>query len=112
MSAARRLKTRLSLLRGSESLAVFARAEETECARWRSSLANMFRTKLVRRFAEVLHELSDGVQVNANGGGRVVADLQIRQHALAKCGHKKAPFVVTTPQIATRNQNRVMSSLG
>jgi hypothetical protein len=49
----------------------------------------------------VPRELSDGVQVNANGAGRVVADLEILQHALAKCGHKKAPFFVTTPQIST-----------
>lgn len=69
-------------------------------------LANVFRTKLVGWFVEVMSELGDRVQVNANGGGRVMADLQILQHALAKWGHKKAPFVVTPPQIASPNQSR------
>jgi hypothetical protein len=68
--------------------------------------------KFVLRFAEVVRELSDGVQVKAYSGGRVVEDLQILQHALAKCGHKKARFVLTTPQIASRSQSWVMSWLG
>jgi hypothetical protein len=75
-------------------------------------LANVFRTKLVGRFAEAVCKLSDGVWVSANGGWRVMADLQILQHALAKCGHEKAPFVVITPQNCNLKPDPVMSCLG
>src|SRR5215831_8797515 len=53
---------------------------------------NVLGTQLVGRFAEVLREGGDGVQVKASGGGRVMADLKILQHALTKFGHDESSF--------------------
>ena len=55
-------------------------------------LANVFGAELVWRFAEVPGELVDAMQVNPDGSGRIVADLEIFQHPLSKWGHGEAPF--------------------
>ena len=61
-------------------------------------LANVLGTEPVGRLAEVLGELGHGVQVNPDGSGRVVTDLEILQHPLSKWGHDETPFVVTSSQ--------------
>src|SRR6266852_2426967 len=55
-------------------------------------LANMLGAELVGWLMEVFGELGDRVQVKTDGGGRIVADLEILQHALPKWGHSQAPF--------------------
>jgi hypothetical protein len=62
--------------------------------------ANMLGIELIGWFGEVPSELGDDMQVNTDGGGRVMTNLEILQHPLSKWGHKKTPFVVTTPQTA------------
>src|ERR1700756_2820513 len=103
---------------GSESAAAFAHAVETECVRSRLCGSVCGYTKTAARtpteyrwiampacvlagerwtqvgggLVEVLGELGDRVQVKADRGGRIVADLQILQHPLSKWGHSEAPF--------------------
>jgi hypothetical protein len=52
-------------------------------------LANMIRSKLIRRTVEVPSELLHGVHVGANSMPRVVAALEFIQHPLAKTGHRQ-----------------------
>jgi hypothetical protein len=54
--------------------------------------ANVLSTKLIRWFTEMPSELGDDMQVNADGGGRVMTNLEILQHPLSKWGHKKSSF--------------------
>src|SRR5580700_1222258 len=58
--------------------------------------------ELIWRFAEVPGKLLDGVQVEPDGGRRIMADLEVFQHPLSQWGHNKTPFVVTTSQIHHR----------
>jgi len=55
-------------------------------------LANVFSTEPIRRAAEVLREGFDAMQVNPDGGRRIVTDLEILQHPLSKCGHERSSF--------------------
>src|ERR1017187_7607422 len=48
--------------------------------------------ELIGWFGEVPSELGDDTQVNPNGGGRVITNLEILQHPLSKWGHKKNSF--------------------
>jgi hypothetical protein len=51
---------------------------------------------------EMASERGDGVQIDADGGGRVVTDLEILQASVVEVGsQRKTPFLVTTPP--TRN---------
>jgi hypothetical protein len=54
--------------------------------------ANVLGTELIGRFAEVLGEHGDGVQVKSNGCFGVMADLEILQHPLSKSGHNEGSF--------------------
>jgi hypothetical protein len=60
--------------------------------------ANVLSTKLIRWFTEMPSELGHDMQLNPDSGGRVMTNLEILQHPLSKCGHKKTPFLVTTSQ--------------
>jgi hypothetical protein len=52
--------------------------------------ANVFRAELIRWLSEVLGELSDSVQIEPDRGRRIMADLEIFQHPLAKWVHNKS----------------------
>src|SRR5580692_213019 len=58
----------------------------------------MLGTELIGWFAEVLGKRPNGVQVQPDRGRRIMADLEVLQHPLAKWGHSKTPFAVTTSQ--------------
>jgi hypothetical protein len=62
----------------------------------------VFGTELIGWFAEVLGKRLDGVQIEPDRRRRILADLEVFQHPLSKCGHNKTPFVVTTSQIGTQ----------
>jgi hypothetical protein len=62
--------------------------------------ANVLGIQLIGRFGEVPSELGNDMQVNARRDGRVMTNLKMLRHPLSKWGHKKTPFVVTTPQTA------------
>jgi hypothetical protein len=66
-------------------------------------MANMLRTELIGWLVEVLGKLGGRVQVKTDRGGRIVADLEILQHALSKCGHGETPFACD--QTTKRNPN-------
>ena len=55
-------------------------------------LANLLGAELVGWLVEVSSKLGDRVQIEANRGGRIVADLEILQHPLSKWGHKRSSF--------------------
>ena len=40
----------------------------------------------------MLNCLANSATEDKNGGGRILADLQILQHALSKWGHRRSPF--------------------
>ena len=49
-------------------------------------MANVLGIELIGRFGEVPSKLGDDMQVNPDGGRRVMTDLQIFQHPLSKWG--------------------------
>jgi len=54
--------------------------------------ANVVGIELIGWNAEVLSEHGDGVKVKSNGCLGVVADVEILQHSLSKCGHNESSF--------------------
>src|SRR5450631_1235653 len=64
--------------------------------------AQIIRTELVRRLAEVLCEPLDEAQITPRRAGRVVATLELFEHHFAKTSHSVLPPVTHTP---SRPQN-------
>jgi hypothetical protein len=67
-------------------------------------LADVLGVQAIGRRVEVLRERGDRVQVKPDGGGGILADLKILQHALSKWGHDELLSPVTTSQFTAHDQ--------